>query len=93
MEKERLIELVERCTRGDVAAAQELLTASYAPVFYQCRKMLKNTEDAEDAAQEILIQAYQKLKSLQEPAAYWGWLNRIAATRCVNILSRTHRDL
>lgn len=93
MEKEQLIELVKKSQAGDPAAVEALLENAYTSVSYQCRKLLKNAQDAEDVTQEVLLTLYKKLDTLQEPAAFWGWLNRITANRCMNALSRTHLDL
>ncbi len=93
MEKEKITKLVNRAQDGDPHAMEELLELAHTSVSYQCRKMMAQQEDAEDLTQEILLIVYQKLDTLQEPAAFQGWLNRITATRCMNALSRTHVDL
>lgn len=93
MEQEQMIELVKRSQSGDQAAFSELLQAAHTSISYQCRKLLKREQDAEDVTQEVMITLYQKLDTLQEPAAFWGWLNRITANRCKNALTRTHVDL
>lgn len=93
MEKEQMIELVRKSQAGDDEAMNELIRESHTSVSYQCRKLLKNAQDAEDVTQEVLLTVYTKLGSLQEPAAFLGWLSRITANRCMNALSRTHVDL
>lgn len=93
MEQEQMIELVKKSQAGDQTAFSELLQAAHTSISYQCRKLLKREQDAEDVTQEVMITLYQKLDTLQEPAAFWGWLNRITANRCKNALSRTHVDL
>lgn len=93
MEQEQMIELVKKSQVGDQTAFSELLQAAHTSISYQCRKLLKREQDAEDITQEVMITLYQKLDTLQEPAAFWGWLNRITANRCKNALSRTHVDL
>ncbi|HLW78918.1 MAG TPA: sigma-70 family RNA polymerase sigma factor [Terriglobia bacterium] len=40
--------------------------------------VVHNRADAEDVAQEALIRAYRNFKRLREPAAFRGWLVRIA---------------
>ena len=92
MDKEKLIELVQKSQAGDRKAQESLIMEVQDPVFYQCRKILGNQQDAEDAAQDILIQMLGSLPSLKEPAAFWGWLNRSVANRCKNKLSREKKD-
>lgn len=93
MEQETLIALVKRAQSGDSEAMERLLVSAHTSVSYQCRKFMKTPEDAEDLTQEVLLVIYQKLDTLTEPAAFHGWVKRIAATRCMNALSRTHVDL
>lgn len=93
METEKLKELIEKCKEGDAAAMEELLCIAYGPVFYQCQRLLKNNQDAQDVTQEILLTVYTKLGNLKEPAAFWGWLKRITSTRCMNAITRVPKDL
>lgn len=93
MEREKLIALVTQSQTGDMEAMEELLQYAHTPVSYQCRKMLKNEQDAEDMTQEILVSVYEKLGTLKEPAAFSKWLHQITASRCINALNRGHREL
>ena len=90
MEKENLIALVRKSQAGDPEAIEQLLSYAHTSVSYQCRKMMKSQQDAEDMTQEVLLTIYRKLDTLQEPAAFHKWVNQIAASRCINTLSRTH---
>ena len=90
MEKEQLITLVRESQAGDSKAIEKLLQYAHTPVSYQCRKMLKHPQDAEDLTQEVLVTIYTKLDTLQEPAAFHKWVNQITASRCINVLNRTH---
>ncbi len=92
MEKEMLVQLINKAKSGDQQAFEELLKEVHTPVSYQCRKMLDNEQDVEDATQEILLTIYTKLDTLEEPAAFYGWLGRITANQCKNAL-RKHKDL
>lgn len=93
MESKRLTALVKQAQSGDSAAMEQLLTYAHTSVSYQCRKFMKTPEDAEDMTQEVLLAIYQKLDTLTDPTAFLGWAKRIAATRCMNALSRTYVEL
>ena len=93
MEKAQLIEIIQKSKDGDMEAMEKLLLHAHTSVSYQCRKMIKNEQDAEDMTQEILVTVYQKLDTLKEPAAFYQWLKRITATRCINTVTRTHVEL
>lgn len=93
MEKEELTLLIIKAQAGDQEAMEELLCRAHTPVSYQCRKMLRDPRDAEDMTQEILLVVYGRLDKLKEPAAFWGWINTITVTRCINALKRGKVDL
>ena len=93
MKKDKIEALVDCAKNGDLEAMEKLLEVAHTSVSYQCRKMMPRQEDAEDLTQEVLLAVYQKIDTLKEPKAFWGWLNRIAATHCMNALSRNHIDL
>ncbi len=93
MEKDEVIALLPRCLAGDSEAREALVLAVQNRVFYHCKKMLRNEDDALDATQEILITVLTKLDSLKEPAAFWGWLSTITANYCRNTLRRGPREV
>lgn len=92
MEQEKLKALVEQARQGDPAAQESLLAAVQNRVYYHCKKMLKHEQDAQDAAQDVLIAVLTGLDKLREPAAFWGWVNGITANRCRHLLSAPHKE-
>ena len=92
MEQEKLKELVEQARQGEPAAQEALLAAVQNRVYYHCKKMLKHEQDAQDAAQDVLIAVLTGLDKLREPAAFWGWVNGITANRCRHLLSAPHKE-
>ena len=92
VQQERLLELIQRGRAGDPAAQEELVRAVQNKVYYHCKKMLKHEQDAQDAAQDVLITMITSLDKLKEPAAFWGWVNGITANRCRHLLSAPHRE-
>ena len=93
MEKTEVIALIPRCLSGDPEAQEALVLAVQDRVFYHCKKMLRNEDDALDATQEILISMLTKLDTLKEPAAFWGWLSAMTANYCRNVLRRGGREV
>lgn len=92
MEQPELISLIERCRAGDPDAQEKLVRETQNKVYYHCRKFLKNEEDAQDAAQDVLIAMITSLDKLREPAAFWGWVNSITARRCKFLLTRGTKE-
>jgi len=77
-----IVKLLESARNGDRQAEEALVEAIQDQVYFHCRKILKREEDAEDAAQEVLISVLSGLNSLREPNAFWGWVNSITVNQC-----------
>ena len=92
MEKKDLSEVIKRCQMGERQAQETLVMETQNHIYFHCRKMMKQEDDALDATQEILISMLAGIKNLREPAAFWGWLNQITANRCKNLMTRGPRE-
>ncbi|MBI2162304.1 MAG: sigma-70 family RNA polymerase sigma factor [Candidatus Rokubacteria bacterium] len=69
--------LVERCRAGDVAAFEPLVEKYRQRVYRLAFNVLRDTEEALDAAQEAFIRAYQALPRFRGQSAFYTWLFRI----------------
>ena len=67
----------------------ERIAESQRRVFQIAYSILGNSADAEDAAQEAFLRAYQKFASLREAEKFRGWVNRIVFRLALNRL-RSH---
>ena len=92
MNQEKLLDLIEKSKLGDRSAQEQLVMTAQNKVYYHCKKFLKNEEDAQDATQDVLITMLTNLEKLREPAAFWGWLNRITANRCRHLLTQGPKE-
>lgn len=72
--------LVRAAQSGDVPAFESLYTR-YMPVVHGVLLGRLAASDVDDVVQEVFITAYQKLQMLREPAAFAGWIARIARNR------------
>ena len=79
--------LVRAAQSGDVPAF-EALYSRYAPVVHGILLGRLAASDVDDVVQEVFITAYQKLTMLREPAAFAGWIARVARNRAED--SRRH---
>ncbi len=65
----------------------EELYHRYAPaVFGRCRYVLKDTEAARDATQEVFVKALHALPEFRAASSPVTWLLRIATHHCLNVL-------
>lgn len=72
--------MVALAITGDTPAFEELVRRRQAPTRAFLRRLCGNAALADDLAQETFIQAWKSLRSLRQPAAFGGWLKRIAVT-------------
>lgn len=81
-------ELVRRTRRGDEDAfgvlVERYMRASYAVAF----SVTGRHEDAQDAAQESLLVALQRLEECRSPEKFGGWLMTIVRNRARNLVRR-----
>jgi RNA polymerase sigma-70 factor (ECF subfamily) len=80
--------LVTRAKSGD-AAALEALCARYAPrVERLSRHLLRDPEDARDAAQEALAKLCVRLAQFRGEAQFSTWLHRLVVNTCRDFAER-----
>ncbi len=73
--------LVLRAKRGDSDAFGELVERYMGYVYGYAYARLLDHSDAEDAAQDTFLRAYERLNQLREPDYFESWLMRIALSR------------
>ncbi|MGC1454670.1 MAG: sigma-70 family RNA polymerase sigma factor [Nitrospirota bacterium] len=76
--------LIERFKSGDTSAFEEIVVTYQDKIYSLCRYMLGNAHDAEDAAQDAFLKAYQALPKFQPEASLYTWLYRIATNTCID---------
>src|SRR5882672_5702282 len=81
-------DLVRAAQAGDVASFEQLY-ARYVPVVHAILLGRLPAADADDVAQNVFITAYTKMQSLREPAAFAGWIARIARNAAEDHRRRT----
>ena len=83
-------DLVQRARSGDQWALEMLYRRHVQLVAGTALRLLRSRADAEDVTQETFLLAFERLAQLAEPAAFRGWLVRIAVSR-VHRRFRTRR--
>jgi RNA polymerase sigma-70 factor (ECF subfamily) len=77
-------ELIERFKSGDTSAFEQIVLTYQDRIYSLCKYMLGNAHDAEDAAQDAFLKAYQALPKFQPEASLYTWLYRIATNTCID---------
>ena len=76
-ERQRDLELAARLLKGDSAAVAEL-TRDFGPMVHQqAFKYMKNWEDAEEVAQDVLLKVTRKIALFRGDSALSSWIYRI----------------
>jgi RNA polymerase sigma-70 factor, ECF subfamily len=70
-------DLLHRARRGDHEAFEHLARRYSARLLATSRRILRNSADAEDNVQNVLVKAYTNLRQFHENALLSTWLTRI----------------
>jgi RNA polymerase sigma factor (sigma-70 family) len=70
--------LVACAIAGDDSAYGELVRRRQGPVRQLFRRLCRDPVLADDLSQQTFLQAWRHINNLQSPAAFGGWLRRIA---------------
>ena len=79
--------LIRQAQAGDLRAFEELVVIYQDKIVTLSYYLTGNQADAQDLAQEVLVQAYTKLRSFRQEADLGTWLHRIT----VNLWSNMQR--
>lgn len=75
--------------QGPTALAfTQIVHEHYAAVLSHAQRILHDTAEAEDCAQEAFAEPFRLLHTLQDPRALPGWVRGIVRHRCLRRLRR-----
>lgn len=93
-----MVETVQGCevflkaARGDRAAFAELVRKHQAMVFSIALHSLRDGALAEELAQEVFLDLFHHVGSLQSAAHVEFWLRKVASRRCIDYVRRRKRQ-
>ena len=79
---------LDQARRGDKAAFGKIIEAYQGPVFNLAYRMLNNSGEAEEAAQEAFIRAYTRLDSYNPNHKFSTWLLSITSNYCIDLIRK-----
>ena len=82
------MEWLVRAQDGDDEAFTNLVTTYQNPVYNLCYRMLGDSQEAEDAAQETFWRAFQAIRRYDINRPFATWLLSIAAHYCIDQLRK-----
>jgi RNA polymerase sigma-70 factor (ECF subfamily) len=77
-------ELVLLARQGDTAAFDQLVVRHQVAVYRAAMAALRNTDEAEEAAQDAFVRAWSHLRQFRGEASFKTWLLRIVWRRAVS---------
>ncbi len=81
-------DLIARSCAGDLDAFEDLVRAHQDQIYNVAYRLTGNHEDANDAAQEAFVRAFQALPRFRQDAAFSTWLYRIATNAALDLVRR-----
>jgi RNA polymerase sigma-70 factor (ECF subfamily) len=85
--------LVERLRQREESAVIELVMAYRPKILQMAMRYLKNREDAEEVAQDVLVKVWSKIGRFRGDAAFSSWIYRIAFNTVMSRLRRSKTTL
>jgi RNA polymerase sigma-70 factor (ECF subfamily) len=79
---------LEQAMKGDQVAFGKLVEAYQTPVYNLAYRMLNNSGEAEEAAQEAFVRAYMRLDSYNPAHKFSTWLLSITSNYCIDQLRK-----
>jgi len=73
---------------NDAAQFEDFMRSYQNMVFATAMRLLGNSVDAEDVAQEVFLRAYDRFAELRDSPTAGGWLKTVTRNLCPNHLQR-----
>jgi len=85
-------DLIARFKQGDISAFEDIVHRYQDRIYNLCRYMLQGPRDAQDAAQDAFIKAYNGLRGFKPESSLYTWLYRIAVNTCHDYRRKSQRE-
>ena len=84
-------DLVIAARDGDLEAYSQLVRAAFPRLYGVANLILRDSDRAQDAVQDALVQAWRHVRSLRDPDAWDAWLRRLTVRACYKVANRERR--
>src|SRR5262245_7000666 len=84
---------VRRAAEGDLDAFADVTRRFQHMAFGYALSLVRDFQQAEDVVQEAFVAAWYGLPTLEEPAAFGGWLRSIVRHQAHRVLRRKRLDV
>ena len=83
---------IDNLLAGDQSAFRVLITRYQDMVYTLCKRMMRQQEDAEEAAQDAFVKAYRSIDRFKGDSKFSTWLYRITYNTCLDRLKKRKRQ-
>lgn len=83
--------LIDRVLSGDTEAFAPLVEEHQRMVYNLALRMLRNPQNAQDAAQDAFLRAFRSLSKFRGESSFSVWLYRLTSNICLDALRKSKR--
>lgn len=83
-------EILEKFSResGRNEAFALLIKKYQEKIYWHCRRMVIDHDDADDLVQEVFIKVWKNLDGFRQDSQLYSWIYRIASNECLQFLQK-----
>jgi RNA polymerase sigma-70 factor (ECF subfamily) len=82
-------ELIDRARAGDHDAFSDIVTRHEAMVFSLAYHFFADRARAEEIAQDVFLQLYRNLETIESDSHLLFWLRQVTTRRCIDVTRRS----
>ncbi|WP_425325584.1 RNA polymerase sigma factor [Planctobacterium marinum] len=86
--EQRMKGLIASAQQGDRAAYQQIYQQHIGQVYALCYRLTGDKDHAEEAAQEVFIQVWQKLDNFKGDSKFSTWLHSVTSNVAISYLRK-----
>lgn len=86
-------QLIKVAAKGDMEAFEMLIGQYEKKIYALCLHLLKDPEEAYDAAQEVCIKVWRQIANFEGQAKFSTWLYRIGTNQCLDLIRKIKREV
>ena len=86
-------DLVQQLQAGDEMAFRALIDRYQSKVYRLAYGILRNRDDADEIAQQVLVKIYFSVKGFDARSSLYTWIHRIAVNECYQFLRKNRLKL
>jgi RNA polymerase sigma-70 factor, ECF subfamily len=91
MNKEELLDLIEKCKKGDKSSFKYIMLEYADYVFALAFRILCNEDEAKDVVQETFIRLWKNLEKYNPEIKITTWIYKIATNLCLDRIKSSER--